>query len=405
MSSPRSDLWGIWGIVGILLLLLVGGGGTLLFTQRAASAERARADAMAARDAAEMQWLAERERQRQEEGGATIPRSRDSNSSGRRGDLEDVIKDLELQNAALRDALTQELQAAAESTDLASTDAVYLSPSMRERLGLALQTLQAAGLFEGLTVEELANRDSLGFQADLSSIDFGFLADLPRLDSMNLGSSSLTPQQCAQLGLASGLENVYLWGADGLTDEHLVALAEAKSLESLSLSEARISGRALESLPTTMKSLRFEDVPLGDEDLRHLDRYPALNDLRLARMDIGDAGISNLHLPAVRRLDLKSTRVTDAGLSGLLSPMRSSLVSLDLARNSGIKGRMLEDLGSFERLEHLDLSQTRVDDEALSRFKPGRGLKRLSLKRSRVTQAGVASFRALHPGVNVNFSP
>lgn len=169
----------------------------------------------------------------------------------------------------------------------------------------------------------------------------------PRLRGLELQYVPWTEGALRSLAAASflpSLEDLHLRGSP-LDERAAIALAEAAGpLVHLDLSEAGLGSAAAGAWAPKLRGARRIDLsrnPIGDDGLRALAESGALEsveDLRLARCDLGDAGIDALCAADPRRLTglwLDDNRVTTAGLATLArSPLLGRLVHLSIASRS-----------------------------------------------------------------------
>ena len=247
------------------------------------------------------------------------------------------------------------------------TDLRYLSLSSQERI-------TSAGLahFRGMT--RLADLWIAGTRID----DLTPIAGATRLTFLQLSSTPITDAGLAPVAGFTALQRLFLVNTP-ITDAALAHLRGLASLVTLDLFMTRIT----------------------DVGLAHLAGLRSLQHLTLASTGVSDAGLAHLAgLDSLQNLSLYETKVTDAGMVHLLG--LSGLISLNLGKtrvtDAGLA--LLARLGS---LSTLNLAETQVTDVGLKTLAGFKGLKTLVInaKGSRVTDAGLASFQAAHPGVKI----
>lgn len=124
------------------------------------------------------------------------------------------------------------------------------------------------------------------------------LIDLPKLASLRIGGTLVTPQ-----GVRDFLERR--------------SRLEVQQLKQLSLAGFSWGGKELDliNLPNRWEELDLSGWKLSDADLEKLPVSKHLQTLKLSRTDITDAGVAFLNrIPSLRRLYLRGTQVTNAGL-------------------------------------------------------------------------------------------
>ena len=205
----------------------------------------------------------------------------------------------------------------------------------------------------------------------------------------------------------------------GATDENVRPVAGLKSLETLILRKAKITGPGLAPVAglAELRKLaiydsqigaggmqhltrlsRLEELLLfgtrfGDEELIHMKSLPSLNVLALGGTAITDAGLAHLEgLTNLAQLALDRTKITDAGLEHLKGLAHLTFLGLD---RTGISGAGLAHLHSLTELGWLELTGTNVGDAELAHLRGHSKLVFLHLDNTKVTDAGLAHLGAL----------
>lgn len=152
-----------------------------------------------------------------------------------------------------------------------------------------------------------------------------------------------------------------------------------------------------ESLGHPVVTVRLAETAVTDEVLGLLSHLPDLERLDLRATRITDAGLAHLKVcPRLRSLNLISAgRVTDAGLAHLKG--LSQLEHLDL-QGTGVTGTGFAHLSGLKRLRAIRLSGDRITDETIKQLASLAGLEELLLAYTRVTDEGMAHLAAI-PGV------
>ena len=105
-------------------------------------------------------------------------------------------------------------------------------------------------------------------------------------------------------------------------------------------------------------------------------------------------------LAGLRSLDLSRTQVSSRGLNSLRLP---ELERLSLWRAKRVDDTAAEALAGMGKLRVLDLAETGFGDEGLRRLGQNKSLRKLFLRGSGVTSAGVKVFRAENPECEVSW--
>ena len=124
----------------------------------------------------------------------------------------------------------------------------------------------------------------------ISDEGLGNLASLPGLTRLRLESCPITVEGIRKLRALSKLQS-FSFGGPGATDECLRELSSFPALDSLDLREAAITAEGLKCLPLLrMESLKFRQMPWGDEIIPVLSGFSALRYLSLEDTDFTEAG-------------------------------------------------------------------------------------------------------------------
>ena len=186
------------------------------------------------------------------------------------------------------------------------------------------------------------------------------------------------------------LRALKLAGCDGITDagfrhlEHLVSLRDLDVSETRFTDESSTCLRALSNLVT----LRLSGTRIGDSATQNLRGLNELTQLELNRCDLSDAALNEITtLPRLQELDLQGTSVTH-----LVGPQLVSLKHLTLLRlprtftSEGLPG-----LATHPRLQHLDVSDSSIDD--IRSLATMSSLRKLTLRCEQVGQPQIAQLR------------
>jgi Leucine-rich repeat (LRR) protein len=162
---------------------------------------------------------------------------------------------------------------------------------------------------------------STGISEEISDVGLGYIAHLPRLETLVVRRSKVT-------------------------DLGLIQLEGCSTLRYLDLSESRISDKGLSSIALLrdLRALVLEKTKITDNGLDFLRSLQELRRLGVNRTAVADAGLSRLcRLPNLRVLDIEGTLVSDAGLSQLLSLRQLRLVRAGASRVTPNGARQLEE--------------------------------------------------------------
>jgi hypothetical protein len=180
-----------------------------------------------------------------------------------------------------------------------------------------------------------------------------------------------------QLATIRAIRNLDL-SDTSVSSEGLGVLSALPSLSTLALPRRGINENVvakLRNLPQ-LRDLRFNNVPLGDDQAAELARFPLLNRLCLTGTELTDKGVQTVidSLPELRHLCLSSTKIT---------------------------GTCLPHLSRLTELEDLQLDHTSIDDAAIAKLPELPRLKLLTLTGSRVSAEATEQLRRDRPGLKV----
>lgn len=272
----------------------------------------------------------------------------------------------------------------------------------------ALRKLQALNFHKTTVGDEtlrcLAGLKDLWFLelSDTQVTDDGLihLSNLRKLSDVNLLQSKVSGE---------GLE--YLYGcklrrfpifAGGLSDKNLERFLELVNVQELRLENTQVTDDGLAAL-TGNSNLCKVVLPrkITDEGLAHLKDMPNLRELDLYNAQVMGEGLAQLKgLPNLETLDLSNSTIDDEGLRYLGS--LKNLRTLRLSSALNIQGPGLRYLSRVRKLGYLRLDGTNIDDAALEHLYDCKYLARLSVGRTRVTQAGMNAFKMKMPNCDIN---
>ncbi|MFN0199805.1 MAG: hypothetical protein ACKVT0_23885 [Planctomycetaceae bacterium] len=141
----------------------------------------------------------------------------------------------------------------------------------------------------------------------------------------------------------------------------------------------------------------LEKVPIQGNGFRAW--HQGINELRLNQTKLDDVGLKWLSRIRINKLQLDGTRITDAGTAWLRAHMHA------LTLNDTATGDLaLENLARHRgaaNLHELEMDGTKVTDAGLKHLEQFPHLKRLSLKRTIVTPAGIEFVKSRRPGITI----
>ncbi|PHR86364.1 MAG: hypothetical protein COA78_38045 [Blastopirellula sp.] len=161
-------------------------------------------------------------------------------------------------------------------------------------------------------------------------------------------------------------------------------------------------------VPLSMKLYQARQQRLAVAEIQklggrvHLNQTGTVNQVDLRNTKITDAGLEHLKgLTSLTSLNLDGTQVTDAGLESLNG--LTSLKGLSLHRTQ-ITDAGLENLKDLTSLTYLDLRSTQITDAGLEHLKGLTNLYNIILNDTKITDAGLSELKAALPRCNVSNS-
>ncbi len=247
-----------------------------------------------------------------------------------------------------------------------------------ERIDLSYTWISDIGLEH---LQRLENVRSLSlFYCDyITDTAVIYLKGWRRLEELNLEGTDVTSRVFEHLSAITSLRSLRV-GMSRVEDEGFEKLAPLTSLERLAFGGAKMSGRALPLLPLlpALKHLEIGGlqrtdsglwgVELNDFNLSNLAALTTLESLDLSDSKVTDLGLEKLApLKGLIELNLSGTAVTAAGLKSLKA--LPQLRTLRLWRCNKIDGQALAVFAELKQLELLDLAETALSEVAISELR------------------------------------
>ena len=206
--------------------------------------------------------------------------------------------------------------------------------------------------------------------APISGQGLANLKGMTKLETLDLNGTLVNDEALASL---SGLTNLTELKLDltSITDAGMPSLAPLTKLKVLQLGARGVRGETLDKLA-------------GCKELTELCLGGGPDDGVISLTDAGVQALAKAALPALKRLYIKSDKVTDAGIAHLAG-MKLTYLSLDpSAGGAGLKA-----LTQIATLEDLQMGGGGLTDEEFSVLNQLKYLKRLSIYSVDVTDAGL----------------
>lgn len=184
------------------------------------------------------------------------------------------------------------------------------------------------------------------------------------------------------------------------------ALKPLRNVTELNLFYAELTGdgalAAIKEWPH-LRKLNLRGTKVTDAGLVHLANMPSLEDLDIGYALITDGAFDRLSaLTGLKSLSVGGNKITDAGLSGLrLLPQLTKLdVSGAQRTDSGMWAASVTDQGldtmaALTRLESLNLQGTKISDAGFPKLVPLKNLKELSIGKTQLSARSLAALKQL----------
>jgi internalin A len=263
------------------------------------------------------------------------------------------------------------------STGAAIAIVIAISPSLAADIPAGLNDLGARTTKNAageVTAVDLSN-------AWLSDADVALLAQLPKLESINLSYTKITDLGLEHLAPLQNVKHLDLYYAEAVTDLGIAHLKHWKNLEYLNVRGTKVTSSLFEHV-ANMSQLAFLDVGhsrVNDDLFEALDSLP-----RLAHLSFGGNKMSGVALPllnsfpALKSLSVAGQQRTDSGLWSV------AVSDFNVAQ-----------IAQIGRLEVLDLGGTGLTDRGVAELAKLKNLQTLDLHGTRVTGKGLAALAVL----------
>lgn len=189
--------------------------------------------------------------------------------------------------------------------------------------------------------------------------------------------AKIRPEVLQQISAISTLELLDLSFSD-LTDEALGPLKNLRSLKVLNLTHSNVTGKAIRTLshPPNLLVLKLVACKVTDDDLKALSDMPQLVDLHLQETEVTDVGLPQIaKLSELIVLDLRNCAITDKGLRSLghFKQIQHLMLSKTTRHGEDDRSKLtdasVEYLGSLKTLVSLDIADSQLTDQGLTRLR------------------------------------
>lgn len=227
--------------------------------------------------------------------------------------------------------------------------------------------------------------------------------------------TKLFPLRQLNEGDLSGLSLAYT----SINDDELCEIAGLAYLNSLEISETRMTGSGLQWLSHLLhlRVLEARRTCFDDDAATHLRLHQKLASLNLSATYVGDLAVERLsslpnlsaltisenritnragaalaQMHQLKTLDLTGTRFGSAGVRSIKAMQNLQTLRLD---RSEVDDAAMFELPTFSKLEEISLGSTTITDRGAKALADCETLKRLCLARTKITDATVHSLISL----------
>ncbi len=153
--------------------------------------------------------------------------------------------------------------------------------------------------------------------------------------------------------------------------------------------------------PTSVRKY-FGTPAIADVDkfVAAIERNPSITELVVDGSHLEDA-----HVQRLLSLPLKSLCVSQCSAGhDLIAEASNSITWLGLQRTR-VDDRSLQAMGALRNVEHLDLTRTSVSDDSIDFLAQLPSLKKLIIRRCKITAAGRVRLTSLRPNLAIDWEP
>ncbi|MEW4489414.1 hypothetical protein AB1L42_15130 [Thalassoglobus sp. JC818] len=239
---------------------------------------------------------------------------------------------------------------------------VKLSLENGEITSDGLVVLESLPQITELSLRRCSNVDASGLE---------HLKKLPNLERLYLLYTRTNNDGLAHVGELNKLKVLDLRGCMEVGDEGLKHLESLNNLVDLKLRSYAVTDAGMDSVGklTKLRYLAMEDCGVGDDGMQALEVLKDLRVLNVMRTVVGDEGLTHMGDQKLQDLRVRETAVTGPGLESLE--------------------------GSHESLKYLDISETLIDNDGVSKIAPFTNLETLILWNGSMDDEGIGFLTGL----------
>lgn len=223
----------------------------------------------------------------------------------------------------------------------------------------------------------------------------------------NIANGRLKPDLLATLKKTTTLSGLNFQFARDFSDEGLADIQDFTKLRKLFIHGTNVTDAGMFHIKgmTNLEEVMLSNTAITDKGLANLKDMTELKEIDLGKQfgkqDVTDAGLAQLKLGKLTRVQITNTKITDAGLALLKDSNRIRTLWAD---NCAISDKGLEHLKPMTELRWLKLNSTQITDKGLVHLEGLVKLSALELDGTKVTKAGAEKLQAKLPKCTIKGS-
>ena len=234
----------------------------------------------------------------------------------------------------------------------------------------------------------------------------------PNLKNLDLRNCTLTPATFAAIGKMPVLEEINLDVTQGLNDDNLDVMCEARTLRRLHLRDCGgITDNGLKALRKleVVEEINVNRSRLTGEGFLGVTKEGGLKTLKYLGISVAPLTLKGAKainsLKSLEHLDVQQVAaMNDVGLVEIVGGLKE-LRHLNVADCVGVTGlKSFPALKAADDLEVLIASKTSIDDKTLQLLKTHKKLKKIDITDTRCTLAGIQLLKKSLPDCQIQFN-
>lgn len=237
--------------------------------------------------------------------------------------------------------------------------------------------------------------------ANVSAATIALLKKLSPTSVRFVNCHAADEQTLSDITTVSGLKRIGLVGMF-IPERLFVALHKLSDLQDIELDDSTFGRSGLKYLSALkqLRSVSLVNTNLSEASCRDLANLGSLTSLRIGKNpEVDDSSVSHLRaLSQLQYLDLRATKITKR----CLPPLKNmhNLLALDLSYTA-LDDSCIPTLASM-KLANLNLSGTNVTDDGAHQLNECKGLKRLLLEDTDVSDDMVSNLKLAHTDAEIH---